>query len=90
MSETHTKIAADGDVTKDDGELVFDPFNPQNREITKQEVQTILETYGVPGKVHNFNLYRRAFIHKSYVKRPFQENQNNFHHDFNLYCLKKI
>ena len=77
MSETHTKIAADGDVTKDDGELVFDPFNPQNREITKQEVQTILETYGVPGKVHNFNLYRRAFIHKSYVKRPFQENQNN-------------
>ena len=77
MSETHTKIAADCDVTKDDGEIVFDPFNPQNREITKQEVQTILETYGVPGKVHNFNLYRRAFIHKSYVKRPFQENQNN-------------
>jgi len=77
MTETKSKIAADGDVTKDDGELVFDPFNPQNREITKREVQTILETYGIPGKVHNFNLYRRAFIHKSYVKRPFQENERN-------------
>ena len=77
MTETKSKIAADGDVTKDDGELVFDPFNPQNREITKREVQTILETYGIPGKVHNFNLYRRAFIHKSYVKRPFQENEKN-------------
>ena len=77
MSETKSKIAADGDVTKDDGELVFDPFNPNNREITQKEVQTILETYGIPGKVHNFNLYRRAFIHKSYVKRPFQENEKN-------------
>ena len=77
MSETQTKILADGDVSKDDGELVFDPFNCKNREITKREVQTILETYGVPGKVHNFNLYRRAFIHKSYVKRPFLENEKN-------------
>ena len=77
MSETKSKIAADGDVTKDDDELVFNPFNHNNREITKQEVQTILETYGIPGKVHNFDLYRRAFIHKSYVKRPFQENEKN-------------
>ena len=77
MSETKSKIAADGDITKNDGELIFDPFNSRNREITKREVQTILETYGIPGKVHNFNLYRRAFIHKSYVKRPFQENEKN-------------
>lgn len=79
MTETETisKIAADGDITKNDGELIFDPFNSRNREITKREVQTILETYGIPGKVHNFNLYRRAFIHKSYVKRPFQENEKN-------------
>ena len=77
MSETKSKIAADGDITKNDGELIFDPFNSRNREITKREVQTILETYGIPSKVHNFNLYRRAFIHKSYVKRPFQENEKN-------------
>jgi len=77
MTETKSKIAADGDITKNDGELIFDPFNSRNREITKREVQTILETYGIPGKVHNFNLYRRAFIHKSYVKRPFQENEKN-------------
>ena len=57
MTESTAKIHNDGDVQKEEGELIFDPFNPQNREITKKEVQTILETYGVPGKVHNFNLY---------------------------------
>ena len=77
MTDTFTKVSADGDIQKENGELIFDPFNPQNKEITLKDVQTILETYGVPGKVHNFNLYRRAFVHKSYVKRPFQENENN-------------
>ena len=77
MTESTAKIHNDGDVQKEEGELIFDPFNPQNREITKKEVQTILETYGVPGKVHNFNLYKRAFIHRSYIKRPFQENEKN-------------
>ena len=28
----------------------------------------------MPDKVHNINLYKRAFIHKSYVKRPHLEN----------------
>ena len=77
MTESTAKIHNDGDVQKEEGELVFDPFNPQNREITLKEVQTILETYGVVGKVHNFNLYKRSFIHRSYVKRPFQENESN-------------
>ena len=77
MSETQSKISNDGDVSKEAGELIFDPFNPRNREITRNEVQNILETYGVVGKVHNFNLYKRAFVHRSYVKRPFQENEAN-------------
>ena len=77
MTETTAKINNDGDIQKEEGDLIFDPFNPRNREITRKEVQTILETYGVVGKVHNFNLYKRAFIHRSYVKRPFQENEKN-------------
>ena len=28
-------------------------------------------------KVHNLNLYKRAFIHKSYCKRPAIENEQN-------------
>ena len=67
--------------TKDDdikmiGEkLVFNPYNPVNKEITLNEVQSILSNYGVPNKVDNLELYKRAFVHKSYVKRPFLENE---------------
>ena len=28
-------------------------------------------------KVHNMNLYKRAFVHKSYCKRPKLENEEN-------------
>ena len=67
-------LLQDGDITKDHEELIFDPYNPRNREITCSQVQKFLTTYGVPDKVHNLNLYKRAFIHKSYVKRPHLEN----------------
>ena len=57
--------------------LIFDPFNPKNKEITLSDVQCILKTYGLPPKVHNLNLYKRAFVHTSYVKKPMTENINN-------------
>ena len=70
-------LLQDGDINKDDEELIFDPFNPNNKEISQSQVEAILKHYGVPDKVHNFNLYRRAFVHKSYVKRPHLENLAN-------------
>jgi dsRNA-specific ribonuclease len=57
--------------------LIFDPFNPQNKEITLNDVQCILKAYGLPPKVNNLNLYKRAFVHTSYVKKPMTENINN-------------
>ena len=78
---TRTKnnnIINDGDIVVEDNELVFNPYNELNVEITTQEVKQILETYGIPtARVHNLNLYKRAFIHKSYVKRPQLENEEN-------------
>ena len=70
-------LLQDGDIQKDDGELIFNPYNSNNREITENEVCDILKKYGVPDKVHNINLYKRAFIHKSYCKRPKLENEQN-------------
>jgi dsRNA-specific ribonuclease len=70
-------ILNDGDVLKDEEELIFNPYNPNNKEITEKQVSDILKKYGVPDTVHNFNLYRRAFIHKSYCKRPKLENEAN-------------
>lgn len=65
----------DDDVCKNDDDFIFDPYNPINIEITLSDVQSILSSYGLPPNVNNLNLYRRAFIHKSYVKRPLIENE---------------
>ena len=67
-------LLQDGDISKDDEELIFDPYNPNNKEISRQQVEIFLKKYGVPDTVHNLNLYKRAFVHRSYVKRPHLEN----------------
>lgn len=57
---------------------IFDPYNSLNCEITSMDVQTILKEYGLDMPIHNFTLYKRAFVHKSYIKRPILvNNQNN-------------
>lgn len=67
---TEFKISHDDDLIKTDDGLVFNPYNSNNVEITLSQVQSILTKYGVPGKVHNMALYNRAFVHRSYTKRP--------------------
>jgi dsRNA-specific ribonuclease len=57
--------------------LVFDPYNPINTLITKSEIETILSTYGINTPIHNYQLYKRAFIHRSYTKHPSFENEAN-------------
>ena len=70
-------IQQDGDVTKCGDKLVFNPYNPENVEITLNDVQSILKKYGITAPVHNIELYKRAFIHSSYIKRPNIENKAN-------------
>ncbi len=75
----------DDDIVKnDDDMLVFNPYNPLNVEITLNDVQYILKRYGVPCKINNFELYKRAFIHRSYTKRPELENEKQ-----NIIILEK-
>jgi dsRNA-specific ribonuclease len=57
--------------------FVFDPYNPLNKLISKDEIQAILGTYGIQTPVYNYELYRRAFIHRSHLKRPELENNQN-------------
>jgi dsRNA-specific ribonuclease len=73
--EVITNLQRTGDLLKDGEDLVFNPYNPNNVEITEDEVLDILKRYGLPCKIRNFNLYRRAFIHRSYTKRPELENK---------------
>ena len=65
----------DEDITQLDDQLIFNPYNPNNDEITLNQVQSILKSYGLPPVIHNINLYKRAFVHRSYTKRPFLENE---------------
>lgn len=67
-------IMQDGDVSKENEGLVFNPFNNENKEITLNDVQYILKRYGINAKVNNIALYKRAFVHRSYTKRPAIEN----------------
>ena len=64
----------DDDIIKTEDELIFNPYNSINVEITLNDVQSILKTYGVNYKVDNLILFQRAFIHRSYTKRPSLEN----------------
>jgi dsRNA-specific ribonuclease len=56
---------------------IFDPYNPLNIEITEKDIQTLLKIYGLSIPIHHFTLYKRAFIHKSYIKRPILINEQN-------------
>jgi dsRNA-specific ribonuclease len=64
----------DDDIIKCEDGLIFNPFNPLNVQITLNDVQSILTRYSIPGQVFNIELYKRAFVHRSYTKRPQYEN----------------
>ena len=55
-------------------ELLINPYNPLNTEITLNDVQSILTKYGVHYPIYNLKLYQRAFIHSSYTKPSILEN----------------
>ena len=74
-AEALNSLYRTGDVQQDGEELTFNPYNTENVEITEAAVQAILSKFGLPPRIHNFELYRRAFIHRSYVKRPELENE---------------
>ena len=48
--------------------IIFNPWNPKAKLISKREVETILAEHDIPEKITNLNLYQQAFVHKSYVK----------------------
>jgi dsRNA-specific ribonuclease len=58
-------------------ENIFNPYNPLNQEIKIENIKQILKLYGVNYEIDNISLYQRAFVHKSYTKRPSIENQNS-------------
>lgn len=56
---------------------VFDPYNPLNKLINDASILQILKSYGLDVEINNYELYKRAFVHRSYIKRPNLENEQN-------------
>ena len=71
------EIQNDHDIYNQDEEMIFNPYNSLNKNITQREVESLLKKYGINTKIFNYNLYKRSFVHKSYVKRPYLENVEN-------------
>ena len=67
-------IRLDNDIINNNDELIFNPYNNNNKEIGCTNVQELLAKYGIFTKPFNMELYKRAFVHKSYTKRPKLEN----------------
>lgn len=70
-------VPYDEDLSRVNGQLHFDPYNPVNIQLEVADVYAILTQFGLPPRVNNIEIYRRAFIHKSYIKRPAYENAKN-------------
>ena len=68
------EILRDDDIINTEDGLIFNPYNSLNVKITLSEVQSILSKYGLPTTIDNIALYERAFVHRSYTKRPGFEN----------------
>ena len=49
-------------------EMIYNPYNERNKNITFQGVKKILNTFNVYYDIKNIELFQRAFVHKSYVK----------------------
>jgi len=71
------EVMHDNDIHQENEDMVFSPYNSSNREIKLKDIIYILKKYGINANIYNSNLYKRAFIHKSYVKRPHLENIEN-------------
>lgn len=84
IKDINSEIDSDGEINTDNiicnniicnDDILFNPYNPINKEITITQVQNYLNNYGIFAKPFNLNLYQRAFIHKSYTKKPKIENE---------------
>ncbi len=56
---------------------IYNPWNVANRVIPDSEILRILRNYGIKEKPNNWNLFRQACVHRSYVDRPEGPNTNS-------------
>ena len=74
-SDSEDNISININNTNISEQLIFNPYNQLNKEIEINNIINYLHNYGILSKPYNINLYKRAFVHRSYTKRPKLENE---------------
>jgi dsRNA-specific ribonuclease len=54
-------------------EELYNPYNDKNIEINDENIKQILEKFNIFYKINNIELFKRSFIHRSYVKSNLDE-----------------
>ena len=88
MSSVNVKIN-DDDITMNGDQMIFNPYNPNNHEITLNYVQSILKEYGLPPNVNNLELFRDLLLLKDPKKPTEYRNVDIITYDNALLCAKK-
>lgn len=72
MTEHHTISKSSTNTTlSEDIQVVVNPYNFNNKMITKNDITQIVSKYDIDDNIVNLGIYQKAFIHKSYsIKDP--------------------
>jgi ribonuclease-3 len=49
---------------------LYNPWNPINKDVPDSEILRMLNAYGINDPPRSYELFRQAFVHRSYVDRP--------------------
>ncbi len=74
VQKTLNENRSELDLQSLNNEIVFNPYNNINKEITTGEITSLLNRYNMYVTPFNTKIYQRAFVHRSYTKRPSLEN----------------
>ena len=71
--EEAEKELPSGDHMIVNGQLKLNPYNFNNKLITKNEIENLLKKYGVFQNINDLTLYQNAFVQESYCVKRIQE-----------------
>jgi ribonuclease-3 len=75
MSSSPHLVIQDDATTHEDEVKIYNPWNPVNRRIPDAEILRVLREYGIKDRPRNWELFRRACVHSSYVDHLLQPGE---------------
>ena len=54
-------------------EELYNPYNDRNTEVSNENIKQLFESFNIFYHINNIDLFKRAFIHRSYVNENVSE-----------------